>query len=237
MSTKRKETSRTDPDRVARYLNSALRQNPLWESESIMELRSRFLGKRHGGKPRSAAVAGNDTFDQRVRHENRLQKIRDQFWTADIEYLQRLLSKGTNLPFADLQHAFDRLRVVAANRHCFAEVAEIGSTTPNFFRTFREVLVADPQTAGRRREYIIQRARDIRALRKVIRKIRKVMPDVYDLEADWLKTIEGLKSRKTRKASASSSAPAFEMPDIAIESTWLIRILIFLAIVILRLLI
>ncbi|MCA9059931.1 MAG: hypothetical protein KDA85_15595 [Planctomycetaceae bacterium] len=216
-------------ERTVRYLKAALRQNPVFESARILNLRDRYLGNARTGT--TAPIEKPDLTELRAEIEQQIQQLRATFWSTDLTELRSQLSSVPVSSFPDLQHAVRRLQVVAAHRHLFPQLAEIGAASPDVFRAFREILVAPPFEAAAARQRALFRMNEFNTARSLVKAIRKVMPEVYQLEADWLGTV---KKQQRMVAADENARTSFEIDRGSLG--WILRILILVTVVALHLL-
>lgn len=217
-----------DPaERALRYVEAVLKRNPATQSPEILEIRDRFLGQKRAASAQAARV---DLEELRESQLASIDSIRRDFWTSDLNAVRAKLTELDATPFPDVRLAVRRLSTVAEHRHLFPELVKAGSLVPNVFKAFREALVSPPVEAASWRQEATYRIRDVKPARAFAKAVRKTMPDVFELEADWMNMLLRMKPIKTVSESASS----FSMSSSDFDYTWLIRILIFIAIAILR---
>ncbi|MCA9065372.1 MAG: hypothetical protein KDA96_20025 [Planctomycetaceae bacterium] len=217
-------------ERTARYLTAALRLNPMFEAPQILNLRDRYLGK---AVSRTASVVSKpDLSEQRAMIAKQLEKLRSEFWTTDLNELRQRLSDIQASAFPDLMHAIRRLQTVAAHRHLFPQLAEKGAAALRVFNAFREILVAPPFAAAEIRQKTMYKTQDVKPVRVLIGAIQKVMPEVYELEADWLDTMKKLKP--ITASSATSESAGFSIEFDGENLGWIVRLLIFGTIILLK---
>ncbi len=217
-----------DPaERALRYVEAALKRNPATQAADILEIRDRFLGQRR------AASSSENRVDMEELRESQMasiESIRAQFWTMDLKDVRLRLSELDSTPFPDLKLAVRRLRTVADHRHLFPSLVESSFLVPGLFKAFREALVSPPAEAAQLRQDATYRIRDVKPVRQFAKTVRKTMPEVFELEGDWMNMLLRMKPVKTVAESASS----FSMSSSDIDYSWLIRIAIFIAIALLR---
>lgn len=189
-----------------RYLNSVLPLNPLSQSDRIVTARSKFLGI----DPQQSADEFSDENlrDRREELADKLDEIRREFWSSDLQYVQSNLSKLRCGDFPDLEAAAIRLQRLAANRHHFGALAEEGLADPKFFKSFRIIMVAPPRIADSQRDKEIESIRSdkrLKRVKKMVKQIRREMPDVYELERDWLDAVAAMRPRGNRGGNVFES--------------------------------
>ena len=226
-STNLNRPPRDPAERALRYVEAVLKRNPATQSPEILEIRDRFLGQKRAASAQASKV---DLEELRESQLEAIDHIRREFWTSDVKALRDRLTELDSTPFPDVRLAVRRLRTVADHRHLFPELVKAGSQVPNVFKAFREALVSPPVEAAGWRQEATYRIRDVKSARTFAKTVRKVMPEVFELEADWMNMLLRMKPIKTVSEAASS----FSMSSNDIDYSWLIRILIFLAIAILR---
>lgn len=217
-----------DPaDRALRYLEAALKRNPATQASEILEIRSRFYGQKRTANAGSSRV---DMDELRESQMAEIDAIRRQFWASDINELRTKLSQLDSTPFPDLLLAVRRLRTVGEHRHQFPSLVEAGSDVPGLFKAFRGALVSPPLEAASLREQATYQIEDFAEVRTFVKTVRKVMPEVFALEADWLNML--LRMKPVRIASAPQTP--FSLSSSEVDYGWIISILIFITIAILR---
>ena len=198
-------------DRSMRYLAAALPLNPVIESGRLIALRAKYL-RIEQPTPATKQAEYDALLEQRQKMSVHLEALRKNFWKSDIGKIRKSLQSLELDRFPDLRIARDRLRTLAEHRPEFARLAEQGIDDPDFFRSLRLILVAAPRKAATERDDLfesIRSAERLRRIRKMIRSIRKRMPDIYALEADWLESI--LRMRKRRLSGGSGFSLDFDL--------------------------
>lgn len=201
-----------DPARAKRYLAAALKLNPVVDGERIVMLRSKYLRLQ---SPKSAVSQEQQADLREVRQSmsSRIENIRKSFWKSDIGQIQKGLGQLKLEQFPDLRLARERLLTLAEHRHEFGLLAEKGIVDPKFFNSLREFLVAPPGIAASKRDELIESIKSPARLKKVrsmTKTIRKLMPEIYKLEVDWLEAISRMQKRKVKKESTAEAGDAFD---------------------------
>ena len=177
-----------------KYVAKILQLNPVERSGDIVRLRSRALGLVLKTSAKSAAVepAPVDPRVQRQEISKAIESIRANFWTTSLPELKESLSRIRAQEFPDLQSSVQRLSVVAAHRGQLPRLTSEKGFDSNFFKVFRDVLVASQRESAINREKMLAQCgkrKTRRRVTKMIDLIRRELPAVYELEADWLESL------------------------------------------------
>ena len=197
-------TSPESIDRTRSYLSRVLKLNPVHEADRIIRLRNRYLKIP---TQKSPTVAGDSLLKQREQATRAIARVRDAFWQADLQKLRKTLSEMQLDQFPDLKQAAKRLRVVAEERHLFGQLAAKQGFDASFFNAFRSVLVAAPRDASEQRDRVYASIRDnekLKRCRKMAKLIRSQLPQSYEIESDWLSSIERIKRVKVKQNNSGS---------------------------------
>lgn len=129
-----------------------------------------------------------------------------------LDDLRRQLDGIELESFPDLKHATTRLRIVAMSRDALPGLAQHKNFDPNLFSALKTVLVSSPRDVGpikekyRRRLY--EQSRRKRATR-MIRLLNKKVPEIYELERDWLESIASFRPPKATESAESNTGSDF----------------------------
>jgi hypothetical protein len=187
--------------KLLRYLEHALRQNPFEESAAIIHRRSQVLGLRTAPKEAVQTIAAAPVSQQRQQLLQRLEQVRATFWTAPLATLRSSLQDletRAGQSFPDIQAATRRLSVVAAHRDQFPRLVKHKWFYPDFLSAFKDVLVGTPRQAALVRERMLAQfgAPKIRRHgKKMIRLIQQELPAVYELESAWIESLLAQRGR------------------------------------------
>jgi len=167
-----------------RYLQKTLQMNPLYESDEIIERRTRATGQT---KTKETTEANSE--DHRPKVLEQIAHVREVCWKEPVASLYQKIEAIDATPFPDLDAALKRLRVVADQRNNLSEISKHADFDTHFFTCLQRVLVASPRETSELREQVFA-AFSTQKLRrrgmKTIQLIKKKVPEIYDLEADWL---------------------------------------------------
>lgn len=216
---------RTSAERT-QYLRRALKINPMFQAEELLLLRERYHRTLQEPKTQtSSATASEELRDQNNRE---IQAIRDEFWQLELNSLSRRLKKLDLDKFPDLQNAADRLLMIAAHRNLLPVIAQQREFDPVLFKKLKQILVSSPRDAGSIKEDALlklMRHERISQVQKFVKKIKRIAPEIYDLEADWFNNILAIKQQADQEsvvevASDSSDSGGFGW------ATWIIIVII-----------
>jgi hypothetical protein len=208
-------------ERAVQYLEQTLRLNPLNDGAMIIRRRSRLLGLEAapkvavaagGSSPNAAAAAGAgsartgpvlDTAAARQKQLARIEDIRGRFWTTPLPMLKASLEKMSGDDFPDIQSVVKRLSVVAAHRDQIPRLTTDKGFDGDFFKVFKEVLVAAPRDCAIVKERTLAAFGDAKLRKrgtKMIGLIERELPYLYELESQWMKSL----TRQTTRKKANS---------------------------------
>ena len=196
------DTAALSPQRAIDHMARLLQMNPIHEGEEIICARNELLAlaaNKNGAiktDTKRAAPAEDQRADRR-KLLDQLESVRLQLWTLPIEDLNNQLSALASEGFVDLEAAVARLRIVAANRPNFLALAAKPGFDGIFFASFKEVLTRSPRDMVVLREQILGTLR-VRSRRNAVRRMTQLLktetPAIYELENDWLNTLQREKS-------------------------------------------
>lgn len=197
------KTANRDP---AEYLASVLPLNPIFQAEEILAARNRFLGRKE-------SPTESETWqlqEQRETLHAQINTLRERFWTNPPKELREALEGLAVEPFPDLKLASDRLRAALRVRAEFPKLAQHPKCEQELFEKLKEVAVASPRDAGRTKQaFFLRTSANLKLYRRcvaMIQVLRKEFPEVFDLEADWLRQIEQTKPIAGQTVSEKESA-------------------------------
>jgi hypothetical protein len=215
--------------RAIDYMSRLLQMNPIHEGEEIILARVTSLGLAKKEAAAGVATAEAPTVERRKLLEQ-LEAIRVQFWTMPIDRLNAELSAFKAHGFADVESAVARLRVVAAHRAEFPKLAGHKHFDGQFFSPFKEILTRSARDTSIIKEQVLSTFRN-RARRKQCRRmvalLKKELPAVYSLEADWLDTLQRQKAKPAELVAAGSVGETVSSGD---GSKWWVVILVVIAV-------
>ena len=205
-------TTQTPEDnrRTAKYLALALSLNPHQEADRIIATRNRFL--RIAVETHKASGTHDDLLLRREKLTEQLRVIRERFWKMDLTKLRRRLDSIPFGGFPDLQQAARRIQVVASERHLFGQLTQMAGFEPDFFSDFRKILVSSPRDAAAIRDDVYSSIRGparLKAYKKMVKLIRSELPDCYELESEWLSSIQRIRKVKTRQSASGGESVSF----------------------------
>ena len=180
------------PDATAAtaYLKRTLQMNPQFEGDAIIALRSQALGLK---QPRSASERVDSGREQRRTEALRqLEQLRQECWTAPPDQLLSRLRKLNADDLPDVRQAAQRLEIVARNRPKLPQLASHKDFDGDFFSCLKQVLAASPRETNVLREQVLSsfRAGKLRKRgRRMIGLVKKELPELYSLEADWFESL------------------------------------------------
>lgn len=186
---------KSDAERIA-YLVDVLKMNPLLKAEEILNRRNRFLGT-----PSAAATlqsSATEFYEQREQASRTIARLRSEFWKLDLKVLVKTLRGLDVKQYPDLQIATARLQVLARHRADLPALSEHRSFDGAFFTKLKIILVSSPRDAAPIKDQVMrsfEKPNRLRQAQPMVKLLRSELPDVYDLEADWLETILRLRAK------------------------------------------
>jgi hypothetical protein len=194
-------------ERAVQYIEQTLRLNPLNDGATIIRRRSRMLGLE-AAPPKSgvvpSAVAVRDLTAERQNLLAKVEEIRGRFWTTPLPTLKASLAALSAGDFPDIQSVVKRLSVVASHRDQIPRLTSDKAFDGDFFKVFKEVLVAAPRDSAIVKERTLAAFGD-RKLRKrgtrMIGLIEREMPYLYELESQWMTSLVKQRNRKVPSSS------------------------------------
>lgn len=190
------------PNKTGRYLSKILKINPVYDAEGIIQLRSHALGLQKLSK--RSETAATDSAPSPADQENlrniaagKLENIRGRCWQAAPETLLKELGSLPIEQFPDLQLARDRLVAVAQHRSQLPALTSHKHFDGEFFSVLKQVLAGSPRETNVLREQVLASFRSGKLRkrgRRMIKLLKKQMPELYSIEADWLDSLLRQKS-------------------------------------------
>jgi hypothetical protein len=225
-------------ERAVQYLEQTLRLNPLNDGAMIIRRRSRLLGLEApaaksavgnaggAGGARGAPMAGSaiaapvmDVAAARQKQLARIEDIRGRFWTTPLPMLKTSLEKMSSNEFPDIQSVVKRLSVVASHRDQIPRLTSDKAFDGDFFKVFKEVLVASPRDSAIAKERTLAAFGDAKLRKrgtKMIGLIERELPYLYELESQWMKSLVNQRNRKKVSADdqyvVAPSSEGFSIP-------------------------
>ncbi|WP_428307815.1 hypothetical protein [Lacipirellula sp.] len=201
----------SDNDKLLQYVERALRQNPLQESAAIIRRRNRLLGLEAAVTPKASGGSGSvDPGAQRQTLLKQIEKIRATFWTMKLDTLRESLAQLDAKEFPDVDAVVRRLTLVAKHRDQIPRILGQKDFDSDFFRVFKEVLIAAPRDSAIVKEKALVAFCE-RKLRKrgtrMIKLIERELPYFHQLESQWLKS---LMAQRGRVSAPRSTQDHFE---------------------------
>lgn len=178
------------PEAATNYVTHCLRLNPMWEADAVLIARAEVHGiesMEDAGRQQTLEQAR-----QRANVRSQVFALRDNAWTTPPEETLRELAE---LPIEDqpeLEPVVRRLTVVAKARPRLAELATHRHYNEAFFEGFKQVLTGGPQQAALVREQglaVLQDRRARKHFRRMVKLLRRELPELCALEADWLNSV------------------------------------------------
>lgn len=178
--------------RAIDYMVQLLQMNPVHEGAAIIAVRNDALGLTKKAPPQPAVPVDVQKEDRR-KLLDQLEALRRQFWTMPLDALNQQLSALDGQGFADLEAAVKRLRIVAAHRAKFPALAQHADFSGEIFSSLKEILTRSPRDTAVLREQVLAKFRNRshrKSGRKMIALLKRELPAIYALEADWFDTLD-----------------------------------------------
>jgi hypothetical protein len=189
---------RSREEKCVQYVLSALKKNPVEQSDSIIRDRNRLLGLSPAPKAEKSRSPVVDPREQRKLLLNRLDAIRSDFWTRALPDLREAIRQIDASGFPDIQPVVSRLAIVAAQRDKIPRLIAHKDFDAEFLKVFREVLTSAPRDSAVAKERMIAQF-GIKSVRKrgtkMIRLIQDHAPELYKLEDRWLGSLVKQKNK------------------------------------------
>lgn len=190
-------------EKLLQYVERALRTNPLQESAAIIRRRNRLLGLEP--TPTSATTtakqAQTPAVDPTVKRQEllkRIETIRAGFWSMELVSLRSQIQNLDAGDFPDVDAVVRRLATVAKHRGEIPRILVNKAFDSDFFKIFKEVLIAAPRDSAVMKERALAAFGDRKMRRrgtKMIKLIEKELPHYYQLETQWLKSLMAQRGR------------------------------------------
>lgn len=189
------DTQANSRQRTIDYMVRLLEMNPVHQCEEIIQVRNGVLGATKA-KPLSASAEPTKSPDQlqsdRRQLLQELEGLRAEFWTLPLEELHRRLGKLDGQGFADIESAVARLRAVAEHWPSFPALSNEEGFDGEFFSTLKEILIRSSRETAVLREQVLSMlqysSKKRKSTKRMLQLIKKQMPQLYDLEANWFET-------------------------------------------------
>lgn len=186
--------------RAIDYMVQLLQMNPVHEGAAIIAVRSEALGLTKKAVPQPAPTVDDQKEDRR-KLLDQLEALRKQFWTMPLDALNQQLGALNGQGFADLEAAVKRLRIVAAHRARFPALAQHADFSGEIFSSLKEILTRSPRDTAVLREQVLSKFRNRshrKSGRKMIALLKRELPAIYALEADWFDTLDRQKVQTSK---------------------------------------
>ncbi len=215
---------------ASRYLRRALVLNPVWESGTICDLRSRALKRPRLDRTEQTSTNEVEVAAARSTATRVIDNVQKQFWKLPIDDLNSQLSSIRVDVLPELEPVINRLRNMAKQRPEFPRVSQEPWMTPELFQALKKSAVLPPTEAGYVRERFLRKIENKKELRKIQRaasEIESAYPGLYDLQRDWFGTLRKQKSvAKSVDPEYGSGGIEFSVPDF----TWPAWLVVFIII-------
>lgn len=207
-------------EKLLQYVERALRTNPLEESAAIIRRRSRLLGLE---TPAIALAEAKPTIDPAVQRQKlikRIESLRAGFWSMDLGTLRDSIANLDASEFPDIEAVVRRLSTVAKQRDQIPKILGNKAFDGDFFRVFKEVLIAAPRDSAIVKEQSLVAFGTTKLRRrgtKMIKLIERELPYLYELESHWLKSLVAQRGRTKAPAASrdhfvEESSSGFSIP-------------------------
>ena len=187
------------------YMVRVLQMNPVQQCDEIVDARSTIIGQAK--KPGQAK--SQETGDAKVERRNlltELDSLRAKFWSLPPETLQTKLTQLNGRGYADLDAAVARLRVVAAHRDEFPKLADKLGFDRYIVDSLKEILTKSPRDVALLKEHELAAFRkrsEHKRGRRIVKLIKRELPAIYELEANWFDALYKQKAKGTLVVSAN----------------------------------
>lgn len=221
--------------RQLRYLILALKMNPLLQTEDIVKLRSRYLGLK-SRQTIPADVDGANLEERRAASVRTIERVREHFWQMKLDSLRKELAELNLDSFPDLKHAATRLTIAAANRDALPRLSQHKNFDSKLFLALKTVLVSSPRDVGSVKEKFRKRLRDQQhraQAARMVRLLKRNVPEIYGLEQDWLESIARYRPPKTSQSGDAEEGYGFHVSG---EWNWVVWVIVLVGIRLIRLL-
>ncbi|WP_233214783.1 hypothetical protein [Rhodopirellula bahusiensis] len=190
------------------YLRSMLEINPVWQSGSALQLRRQTL-KLSNHDRRQSGTDSDSVDDMMSKHQNRAKAresvahLQKQFFHLSDEELTMGLANLNADDVPELAPTIRRLKTAADERNSFVTMLADKKYDRELVIALGKSVVLPPSDAGYVREKFIQNLttkNSRKRARETSLKIQKAYPNLFQLERDWLTTLQD------RKASGPMSS-------------------------------
>ena len=222
--------AKTEAER-AQYLERVLRMNPLSDAADILEARNRFRGVKAAGA--AAALAGAELYERRVDATRTFARLREEFWSLDLKTLTRRLEGLELKQFPDLQNAAWRLTVIARIRARLPQLTSNPHFDGAFFSHLKSIWVVSPRDAAPIKDEVMRdftKPAKLRRGQSMIRMLHEELPDVYELDEDWLDILLRLRPKDLQRPEKKEAGAGITFEGWG----WMIWVVLWLVIQFLR---
>lgn len=186
------------------YMVRLLQMNPVQQCNQIIDARSAIVGEAKKPGQAKSHEAGEAKVERRSLLTE-LESVRAEFWSMPLETLQAKLTQLNGRGYADVDAAVARLRVVAVHRDGFPKLAEKLGFDRYIVDSLKEILTKSPRDVALLKEHELAAFRtrsQYKRGRRIAKLIKREMPAIYELEADWF---DALSKQKVQGALRFSS--------------------------------
>ena len=197
-----------------KYLARVLRMNPIHQSDQIIRLRNRLLGKNSSESELLADQARISKIRDRV--SNQIDEIRNQMWRQHPSKLMEMLKAIDTTQLPEMKNAIARLQAVIANHSEIQKLSQHRSQHINLVNTFKRVIMLPPRESGGLKESYLRKivvSPELKNIQKSVNSLQREFPQLYAMESDWLGQIQSMTGRgRSVEQSGGSGSSDSELP-------------------------
>lgn len=190
-----------------KYLARVLRMNPVNQSDQIIKLRNRLLGKNSSESDLLADQARMTKIRDRVAKQ--IDEIRNQMWRLHPSRLTEMLNAIDASQLPEMKNAVTRLQTVIDSHSNIQQLSQHHSQHINFVNTFKRVIMLPPRESGALKESYLRQivvSPELKQIQRSVISLQREFPQLYSMEADWLSQIQNMKGRATSLEQSNGNA-------------------------------
>ena len=195
-----------------KYLALVLRMNPVQQSDQIIKLRNRMLGKQSTESDLLVDQAKLTKLRERV--SGQIDEIRNQMWRQQPDRLMEMLNTIDASQLPEMKNTIVRLHSVIQNHAGIQQLSQHSSQNINLTNTFKRVIMLPPKEAGGLKESYLRQivvSPELKKIKRSVNSLQREFPQLYAMEADWLGQIQTMTGRRGSVSSGGGGSD-FELP-------------------------
>lgn len=212
------------------HVARCLRLNPMWQADEVLASRAALHGLDVAKQnPYQTAI---DESARKVALRNKVYKLRYQIWNEPADQLAKKLDRLRLEGEPELAKLADRLRVIVDARINLPQLTQHRDFDVDFFECFKQVLTGSVRQSAEMRERVAASFQD-RKLKnrglRVIKLLRREVPELTTLEEAWLRLLKHPSGRRSGKVLVETDVENFSLLWFGLAIWGIVGLFYFLA--------